>query len=86
MRNSLCHRGIDDIGIYSDNGIALDHSSLSIIDLDGGHQPLHNEDKSIYLVANGEIYNYKSFRNKLLSEGHRLRMQSDCEVVICSSL
>jgi len=82
MRGTLGHRGPDDVGIYSDKGVALAHARLSIIDLAGGHQPLHNEDETIYLVANGEIYNYKSLRKKLLSQGHRLRTQSDCEVIV----
>jgi asparagine synthase (glutamine-hydrolysing) len=82
MRSFLSHRGPDDVGLYIDENIALAHSRLSIIDLAGGHQPLHNEDKTIYLVANGEIYNYKSLRKKLLSQGQRLRTQSDCEVIV----
>lgn len=82
MRSFLSHRGPDDVGIYSDGGIALAHARLSIIDLAGGQQPLHNEDKTIYLVANGEIYNYKLLRKKLLSQGHKLLTQSDCEVIV----
>ena len=57
MREALGHRGPDDEGQYIDEGVTLVHSRLSIIDLIGGHQPLCNETKSIFLVANGEIYN-----------------------------
>jgi asparagine synthase (glutamine-hydrolysing) len=82
MRDVLSHRGPDDLGIYTDNSIALAHTRLSIIDLKGGHQPLSNEEGTIHLVANGEIYNYKSLQRKLITRGHHLRTQSDCEVII----
>jgi len=82
MRDTLGHRGPDDVGIYIDNQIALAHTRLSIIDLTGGQQPLFNEDRTICLVINGEIYNYKTLQEKLISRGHHLATQSDCEVII----
>jgi asparagine synthase (glutamine-hydrolysing) len=82
MRGALQHRGPDDVGLFSDNGIALGHTRLSIIDIETGHQPLSNEDETIHLVINGEIYNYKSLQQDLISRGHRLRTQSDCEVIV----
>jgi len=82
MREVLSHRGPDDLGLYTDNGIALAHTRLSIIDLKGGRQPLSNEEGTIHLVANGEIYNYKSLQRQLITRGHHLRTQSDCEVII----
>ena len=85
MRGSLRHRGPDDDGLFATDGIALGHTRLSIIDVNGGHQPLSNEDGTIQLVINGEIYNYKSLQQELLSRGHHLRTQSDGEV-ICASL
>ena len=82
MRRRLRHRGPDDVGLFVDDGIALAHTRLSIIDLAGGYQPLANEDATIHLVVNGEIYNYKSIQTKLLARGHRLRTQSDSEVIL----
>jgi asparagine synthase (glutamine-hydrolysing) len=82
MRDSLGHRGPDDVGLYSNDGIALAHTRLSIIDLAGGQQPLANEDATIHSIVNGEIYNYKNLREILLSRGHRLQTKSDSEVII----
>lgn len=82
MRGSLRHRGPDDDGLFATDGIALGHTRLSIIDVNGGHQPLSNEDGTIQLVINGEIYNYKSLQQELLSRGHHLRTQSDGEVIV----
>ena len=82
MRGALQHRGPDDVGLFSDDGIVIGHTRLSIIDIETGHQPLSNEDETIHLVINGEIYNYKSLQKDLISRGHRLRTQSDCEVIV----
>lgn len=82
MRNALSHRGPDGVGLFADVGIALAHTRLSVIDLIGGQQPIANEDSTIYLVANGEIYNYKSLQKDLSTRGHRLRTKSDCEVIV----
>jgi asparagine synthase (glutamine-hydrolysing) len=64
MRGSLRHRGPDDEGLFAADGVALGHTRLSIIDIEGGHQPLSNEDETIQLVINGEIYNYKSLQQE----------------------
>jgi asparagine synthase (glutamine-hydrolysing) len=82
MRNSLRHRGPDDVGLFATDRVAIAHTRLSIIDIDGGNQPLSNEDRTIHLVINGEIYNYKNLQQEILSRGHRLRTQSDCEVLL----
>ncbi|WP_276133811.1 asparagine synthase (glutamine-hydrolyzing) [Polluticoccus soli] len=83
MSDSLAHRGPDGKGFYADSSIGLAHTRLSIIDLsEQGNQPLFNEDKSLVLVCNGEIYNYKSIRNKLVARGHLFASNSDCEVIL----
>lgn len=82
MRSFLGHRGPDDVGLYVDNGIGLAHTRLSIIDIEGGRQPVTNEKQTIYLVANGEIYNHKELRRTLASNGHRFRTASDCETIL----
>src|SRR5262249_30997798 len=65
MCDVIRHRGPDDEGVWSDEGIALGMRRLSIIDLSTGHQPIHNEDRSIWIVFNGEIYNYQELRTTL---------------------
>ena len=75
------HRGPDDVGFFVDNHIALGMTRLSIIDLPGGKQPITNEDGSIVVVLNGEIYNFIELRNWLLSRGHRFSTKSDTEVL-----
>lgn len=82
MASALSHRGPDEFGFYNDRKIGLGHSRLSIIDLSGGQQPMHNEDKSIYIVFNGEIFNYLELRQELLSKGHIFYTKSDTEVII----
>jgi len=82
MLNALRHRGPDGEGMESDSHAILGHRRLSIIDLEGGRQPLFNADKSILLVCNGEIYNYKELRADLEARGHRFLTHSDCEVII----
>jgi asparagine synthase (glutamine-hydrolysing) len=83
MNDTLVRRGPDDEGYYFDpeGGCGLGHRRLSIIDLAGGHQPLTNEDGSIQIICNGEIYNFKSIRAELEAAGHRFRTNSDCEVI-----
>lgn len=81
------HTGPDDQGIFSkfcDQGLSviLAHRRLSIIDLENGHQPMQNEEGSIAIVFNGEIYNYQELRNYLQKKGHTFRSQSDTEVII----
>lgn len=83
MRDTLVHRGPDDCGIYLAAGVGLGHRRLSIIDLrPEGRQPLANEDKSIRIVFNGEIYNYVELRRELIDAGHRFRSETDTEVIV----
>jgi asparagine synthase (glutamine-hydrolysing) len=87
MGLALAHRGPDDgderIMIFDSGSVALGHKRLSIIDLStAGRQPMVNEDESVWLTLNGEIYNYRELREELKSKGHRFRSQSDSEVVV----
>jgi asparagine synthase (glutamine-hydrolysing) len=82
MVNILSHRGPDEFGAYLDNKCALGHTRLSIIDLSSGQQPLTNEDGSLWIVFNGEIYNYIELRPELEKLGHRFRTNSDTEVIV----
>ncbi len=82
MLRALVHRGPDGEGIHRDNHAVLGHRRLSIIDLEGGRQPLRNAEGTIWLVCNGEIYNYVELRAQLEARGHRFVTQSDCEVII----
>jgi asparagine synthase (glutamine-hydrolysing) len=82
MNASLVHRGPDGEGYFFDTHVGLGMRRLSIIDLQGGWQPLYNEDKSIVLVLNGEIYNYIELQATLVKKGHRLSSKSDSETVI----
>jgi len=76
------HRGPDDEGMHIDGAVAIGMRRLSIIDVAGGHQPLSNEDGTLWLVANGEIYNYRELSRTLVAQGHRLRTRSDCETLL----
>lgn len=82
MNDSLRHRGPDDEGIYVDRGIGLGHRRLSIIDVAGGHQPISNEDGTIWVLLNGEIYNYPSLSTDLQERGHQFRTRSDTEAIV----
>jgi asparagine synthase (glutamine-hydrolysing) len=82
MGRVTMHRGPDDQGTYSDGPLAFGMRRLSIIDVAGGHQPLSNEDQTVWLVANGEIYNYRELRAELVAQGHRFRTESDCETIL----
>jgi len=83
MRDELHHRGPDDAGSWADDGVALGHRRLSIVDLTpAGHQPMSNEDRTVWLVFNGEIYNYVELRERLRARGHRFRSHTDTEVII----
>ncbi len=81
MSNTLVHRGPDDEGFRVEAGVGLAVRRLSIIDPPGGHQPIANEDESIWLVFNGEIYNYQELRRELIGKGHRFRTRADTEVI-----
>ena len=82
MRDRLVHRGPDDAGVYRDAHAALGFRRLSIVDLAGGHQPLSNEDGTVWTVFNGEIYNFPALRRRLEARGHTLRSQGDTEVLV----
>jgi asparagine synthase (glutamine-hydrolysing) len=81
MSRRLIHRGPDSDGIFHEDGVALAARRLSIIDLEGGDQPLTNEDGSVVVVQNGEIYNYRQLRRELEGRGHRFSTASDTEVL-----
>lgn len=82
MADSIVHRGPDDDGYYVSGQIGLGFRRLSIIDLAGGHQPLSNEDGTVWIVFNGEIYNYQELREDLLKKGHVFRTKADTEVIV----
>ncbi len=79
---TIRHRGPDDQGIFRNETVALGQRRLSIIDLDSGHQPIHNEDQTVWTVYNGEIYNYIELRDELEGLGHRFYTASDTEVIV----
>src|SRR5262245_36387356 len=82
MCSQLVHRGPDDEGYHFDDQIALAQRRLSIIDLAGGRQPLANEDGSVWVTFNGEIYNFHDLRRRLETAGHRFATHSDTEVIV----
>src|SRR5205809_2030398 len=82
MARSIAHRGPDDEGYFISGTVGLGFRRLSIIDLAGGHQPMSDAEETVWIIFNGEIYNYKELRAELLSKGHRFRTNSDTEVII----
>lgn len=82
MANSLAHRGPDDEGFFIADGVVLGHRRLSIIDLATGHQPMFNEDGSVCIVFNGEIYNFAEIKAELVKQGHRFSSNSDTETIV----
>lgn len=82
MNAAIAHRGPDDDGFYMGENVGLGMRRLSIIDLAGGHQPIHNHDRSKWIVFNGEIYNYQDLRSDLEKRGHRFYTNSDTEAII----
>ena len=82
MTERITHRGPDSDGFFEDERIAMGFRRLSIIDLEAGHQPLYNEDKTLVLTFNGEIYNYQSLREEVLSAGHVFATHADSEVLL----
>jgi len=82
MCAAIVHRGPDDEGIFCDDIVGLGMRRLSIIDVDGGHQPIENEDGTVRVVFNGEIYNYRRLRRVLQAKGHRFRTMTDTEVIV----
>lgn len=82
MNDCLVHRGPDEGGIYQNGPIGLAHRRLSIIDLKTGRQPIYNEDKTVVVIANGEIYNHRSLRDELSEVGHQFSTDTDTEVLV----
>lgn len=82
MIGMVNHRGPDAAGFHLSGHVGLAHARLSIIDIGGGHQPMHNEDKTIWITFNGEIFNYLELREDLIKKGHRFQTQSDTEVIV----
>ena len=82
MTDALVHRGPDDEGFYCSGPVGLGHRRLSIIDLADGHQPMTNEDRTVWVVFNGEIYNFTDLHGFLKSKGHRFQTRSDTEVIV----
>ena len=82
MLGFIRHRGPDAFGLYLDKNAGLAHARLSIIDLSGGDQPIHNEDKTIWIVYNGEVFNYPEIRKELLAQGHQFYTQTDTEILV----
>ncbi|MEP7311029.1 MAG: asparagine synthase (glutamine-hydrolyzing) [Pseudomonadota bacterium] len=82
MIHAVTHRGPDGFGHYDDANVALAHARLSIIDLATGDQPIHNEDRTVWTVFNGEIFNYVELRSELEARGHRFYTKSDTEVIV----
>jgi len=82
MMDKLVHRGPDSAGTYLGEGIVLGFRRLAIVDLEEGNQPLFNEDKSLVMVLNGEIYNYRELRESLIEKGHKFATATDAEIVL----
>src|SRR6266498_4470770 len=82
MTDTIVHRGPDDEGIHARGNVGLGMRRLSIIDLAGGHQPIYNEDGTVAIVFNGEIYNYQELAQLVEARGHRLQTRSDTETIV----
>ena len=82
MADTIAHRGPDEEGFFSDGPVGLAHRRLSIIDVEGGHQPQTNEDQSVWVIFNGEIYNFQELREFLVAKGHTFKTRSDTEVIV----
>ena len=81
MTDSMIHRGPDDRGLFQRNGIAIGARRLSIIDVEGGHQPFANENDAVWAAQNGELYNHGEIRQDLEARGHKLRSRCDTEIL-----
>ena len=82
MCKTIAHRGPDDEGIFIEENVGLGVRRLSIIDLEGGHQPLSNEDHSVWIAHNGEVYNFPALRKELISRGHTFKTKTDTETIV----
>src|SRR5919204_1206441 len=82
MRDVLRHRGPDGEGLFIDGPVGLAHRRLSIVDVAGGAQPMANEDQTVWITYNGEVYNHAALRPALEAKGHRYRTRSDTETIL----
>src|SRR5258708_31614166 len=82
MSAAMVHRGPDDDGSVHLDGVTFGMRRLSIIDVEGGHQPIHNEDSKVWVVQNGEIYNHLELREQLLAAGHTFATKADTEALV----
>ena len=82
MQSSVMHRGPDDAGIYAKGPVGFAHTRLSIIDVSAGHQPMCNEDGTIWIAYNGEVYNYRELQRRLEARGHVFRTSCDTEAIV----
>jgi len=82
MRDVIRHRGPDDVGLHVDRNVGLGHRRLSIVDVGGGHQPMSNEDNTLHIIFNGEIYNHADYRDGLEARGHIYRTHCDTETIL----
>ena len=82
MRDVITHRGPDDDGLFIDGSVGLGHRRLSIVDVAAGHQPMTNEDRSLHITYNGEIYNHADYREDLEARGHSYRTHCDTETIL----
>src|SRR5215467_15675992 len=82
MTRAIAHRGPDDEGYFVSGSVGLGFRRLSIIDLAGGHQPMSDAEETVWIIFNGEIYNFQELRQDLESRGHRFRTKSDTEAII----
>ena len=82
MLDAIRHRGPESFGTYESDSVSLGHARLAIIDLTGGQQPIPNEDETVWIICNGEVYNYRELRQRLISQGHTFRTFSDTEVIL----
>ncbi|HYK22822.1 MAG TPA: asparagine synthase (glutamine-hydrolyzing) [Pyrinomonadaceae bacterium] len=82
MRDVITHRGPDDEGLFIDENVGLGHRRLSIVDVAAGHQPMTNEDSSLYIIYNGETYNHGDYRDELIARGHRYQTHCDTETIL----
>jgi asparagine synthase (glutamine-hydrolysing) len=82
MLKAIRHRGPESVGTYESDSVSLGHARLAIIDLTGGQQPIPNEDKTMWVICNGEVYNHSELRQRLMCQGHTFRTLSDTEVIL----
>src|ERR687884_2256388 len=82
MRDVITHRGPDGEGLFIEGAVGLGHRRLSIVDVAAGQQPMTNEDETLHITFNGEIYNHTDFRQQLEARGHRYRTRSDTETIL----